>query len=210
MVEKFTETIKNKKIAIIGLGGIGGYLSSFIARLNPKEIILVDGDSFSIDNMNRQLFCNNLTLGKSKAESTKKEISQTTTTKITAINEFLTEKNMDIIKNCDIIMDATDNIKARNLLQKICNLYNIPIIHGALNGVFGQIAIIRPNGNLFNKIYSSKATKPQEKTLSYVPALIATFQVNTMLKFLSDTNPLKCDQLLIIDLLQNDIRIINL
>lgn len=210
MVNALRECIKDKKIAIIGAGGLGGYLISYIARLNPKAMAIFDGDTFCRSNMNRQLFCSIETLGKNKAIYAKEGIKAYTTSEITAFDEHLTAENSFILKDYDVIMDATDNMETRLLMQKIGNEYKIPVIHGAVNGLFGQVAVLRPNTDLFSELNSTGKISRAGETLSYVPALIASVQVSELLKYFANVNPLENDRLIIIDLLTNEARILKL
>ena len=57
-----------KTVAVLGAGGNGGFVLEYLARLGVKKIIIFDGDSFDISNLNRQIYCNETTLGKNKAE----------------------------------------------------------------------------------------------------------------------------------------------
>lgn len=202
--------LKNKKIAIVGLGGLGGYIANLVSRLNPAEILLIDGDNFSQSNFNRQLFCTEQNLGKNKALCTKEFLYDATTSKLIVEENFLTDKNIDLLYDMDIIMDATDNIKTRFLMQDYCSKNNIPIMHGAINGFYGQVALIRPKSKLFDNIYPNKNELPIKQTLSFVPSIIASFQVSEMVKYFTENNPLKENDLLIIDTINNDLRVLNL
>jgi molybdopterin/thiamine biosynthesis adenylyltransferase len=210
MIEKLSESIKDKKIAVIGAGGLGGNIIHLIARLNPKLIQIFDGDIFSSGNLNRQLFCTNKTLGLNKADCAKNEISDYTTAEVIATSENLTKENAFLLSNFDVIMDATDNLEVRYLLQDVCEEYKVPIIHGAINGLFGQVAQILPKSLLLSKLNTTKKALPAGATLSYVPALVASIQVSEMIKLMADISTLESDQLIIIDLLTNDARIITL
>ena len=76
--DRFPEEIQNvcltKTVAIVGAGGIGGYIIEHFARLGVKKIIIFDGDNFELSNINRQRFCNLQTIGKNKAEEAKEAI----------------------------------------------------------------------------------------------------------------------------------------
>ncbi|MFA6867274.1 MAG: ThiF family adenylyltransferase [Clostridia bacterium] len=209
-MENVFQNLANKKIAIIGLGGIGGYIASLVSRLNPSTLLLIDGDNFSQSNLNRQLFCTEKTIGKNKAYIAKEFLQDTTKAQLIVVEKFLTDENIEIIKDMDIIMDATDNVMVRLLISSACNKFNIPIIHGAINGYFGQVAILRPNSKLLESIYLEKKEVTVLNTLSYVPALIASFEVSEMVKFFTDSKPLQDNQLLVIDSLNNDIRVLNI
>ncbi|HOO22460.1 MAG TPA: ThiF family adenylyltransferase [Clostridia bacterium] len=210
MVDKLLECIADKRIAIIGAGGLGGNIISFTARLNPKEILICDGDVFCPGNMNRQLFCSDLTMGLSKAECARDVVQHYTTAKLTVVKERLTRANSFILKEFDVIIDATDNIETRFLLQDIGEEYNIPVIHGAINGLFGQMAVIRPKSKLLSRLNDSGQTPPPGPTLSYVPAHIATLEVSEMVKVLAGVSTLNDDEIIIVDLLTNDTRILRI
>jgi len=209
-MENVFQNLANKKIAIIGLGGIGGYIASLVSRLNPSTLLLIDGDNFSQSNLNRQLFCTEKTIDKNKAYIAKEFLQDTTKAQLIVVEKFLTDENIEIIKDMDIIMDATDNVMVRLLISSACNKFNIPIIHGAINGYFGQVAILRPHSKLLESIYLEKKEVTILNTLSYVPALIASFEVSEMVKFFTDSKPLQDNQLLVIDSLNNDIRVLNI
>lgn len=210
MIEKLSQSIKDKSIAIIGAGGLGGNIISYVARLNPRKIVIFDGDTFCYSNLNRQLFCNYNTLGLNKAICAKAAICNYTTAEVIANCENLTQENSFMLEHFDVIMDATDNLEVRYLLQDVCNKYNVPVIHGAINGLFGQVAVIKPESMLLSKLNTTKKTLPAGVTMSYVPSLIASVQVSEMVKLMAGISTLKDDQLIIIDLLTNDARIITL
>jgi molybdopterin/thiamine biosynthesis adenylyltransferase len=210
MIDKLSECIKDKSIAIIGAGGLGGNIISLVARLNPKKIQIFDGDTFCASNLNRQLFCTDKTLGLNKAVCAKNAISDYARAEVIATSEHLTKENSFMLSGFDIIIDATDNLEVRYLLQSVCNKYKVPIIHGAINGLFGQVAVLTPESELLSMLNANKTAVPSGVTLSYVPALIASVQVSEMVKLMAGISTLKCDQLIIIDLLTNDARIITL
>ena len=88
----FDKAIKDKTIAIIGCGGLGCNLAHLVARLNPKEIIIFDGDEFSASNLNRQLFATQNTIGKNKVEVAKDMLLSCTGAAIKAYPSFFMKK----------------------------------------------------------------------------------------------------------------------
>ncbi|NLL56233.1 MAG: hypothetical protein GX242_03360 [Clostridiales bacterium] len=210
MIDRITQSIRDKKIAIIGAGGLGGNIINYVARLNPQEIHIFDGDVFCKSNLNRQLFCTNKTIGLNKAICAHDAIIDYTLAKVIAYPHHLIKSNSYMLDGIDVIMDATDNLAVRYLLQSISDEYKIPVIHGAINGLYGQVAIMQPDSQLLSKLNATKKTLPTGATLSYVPALIASVQVSEMAKLLAGISTLESDQFIIIDLLTNDTRIIKL
>ena len=68
------EILKEKTVTVIGCGGLGGYLINGAARLGIGKLRLIDCDVFSESNLNRQLFCTEKNLGKSKAQEAAKAV----------------------------------------------------------------------------------------------------------------------------------------
>lgn len=189
-----------KVIAIIGCGGLGGNIANLIARQNPEKLILYDADVFSKSNLNRQLFSSKDTIGKQKAHVIKENLQNCCNTKIEVVAEFLSWENAHLLKEADLIFDATDNVSSRYLIQEVGHKYNIPILHGAINGMFGQVAIIYPGDKLCQKLYPQKEEQEILPTLSFVPSCIATIQVAEGYNLLSGSPTLKPKEILYIDL----------
>lgn len=195
----FEEILKDKIIAIIGCGGLGCNIAHLVARLNPKEVIIFDGDTFSESNFNRQLFASVETIGKNKADVAKTKLSLCSNAKITAYPDFFSKDNAEQVINADIILDATDNVASRFFIEKIGRDFHIPIVHGAINGLFGQVALIYPGDETTKKLYPEKKEKTLQKTYSYVPAIVASIQVAEAVKYFANEYPLAPYEVLCID-----------
>lgn len=206
----FQKTLENKTIAVIGCGGLGGNIANLVARLKPKKILLFDGDVFNESNMNRQLFASNLTLGQNKATVTKERLERISPSEVIAYEIFIDLDNAKLIKDADIIFGATDNVKSRFILQEIGAKYKIPVIHGAINGLFGEVGIIYPGDKTCERLYATKKEKKIYPTYSYVPACIASIQVAEAFKLLTNNNPLLTNELICVDLFTMELRKINI
>lgn len=122
--------IKQSKVAVFGLGGVGSFVVEGLARAGVESFILVDNDIISITNLNRQLYALNSTIGKNKVDVAKTRILDINqNAKIEIYKEFVID-NFDKIldKSVNYVVDAIDTISAKiNLAQKAKEL-NIPII----------------------------------------------------------------------------------
>lgn len=206
--------LKDFKVCVVGCGGLGGYIIEMLSRLGIGYITVVDGDVFDESNLNRQLFCDENNLGLNKAESVKKRIKYiNSNVYINVINDFLDNENCkEILKNHDIAIDALDNIKVRFVLQDICKELNIPLIHGAISGWYGQVTTIFPGDDTLNYIYKNKETELENKlgNPSFTPANIASIQVSEAIKALLNKGEVLSKKLLLIDLLYNEYNIIEI
>ena len=123
--------IKNAKVLIVGIGGVGGYALECLVRSGVEDITIVDGDVIEASNLNRQIIALNDTLSKPKVEtaaSRSKNINPNV--KINAINLFLDANNIDEIFNInyDYIIDACDTITTKVELIKKALEQDIKII----------------------------------------------------------------------------------
>ena len=125
------KNIKIKTILIIGLGGVGGYALESLVRSGIENVIIVDNDIIEETNLNRQLIALNSNIGKYKTDEFEKRINDINkNVNVIKINEFITDKNIDILfqKHIDYIIDACDTISTKKQLIRECIKRNIKII----------------------------------------------------------------------------------
>ena len=149
------EKLKTSRVCLIGCGGLGGYLAEFLGRLGVGHISAVDADHFEVTNLNRQIMAREDNLGTSKAESVKERMAQVNPcVSVQAIEVTLTAANAaQILSGHDIVLDGLDNIPTRLVLQRVCRELGIPLIHGAVEGWFGQVATILPGDDTLSRLY---------------------------------------------------------
>lgn len=205
--------LSQKKVCVLGLGGLGGYIVEMLSRIGVGSLTLVDGDVFDETNLNRQLFSSMNNLGNSKAlEAEKRVRGINPLTKVIPVYEFVDSSNaMKIIANHDVIVDALDSIDLRKYIAKVCTELNLPLVHGAIAGWYGQVATIYPNDTTLDILYPKDIKRGIEKELgnpSFTPALVASIQVSEVIKLLLNRGDLLRNSFMMIDLYTNDIEVI--
>ena len=205
--------LSQKKVCVLGLGGLGGYIVEMLSRIGVGSLTLVDGDVFDETNLNRQLFSSMNNLGSSKAlEAGKRVKGINPLTKVIPVYEFVDSSNaMKIIANHDVIVDALDSIDLRKYIAKVCTELNLPLVHGAIAGWYGQVATIYPNDTTLDILYPKDIKRGIEKELgnpSFTPALVASIQVSEVIKLLLNRGDLLRNSFMMIDLYTNDIEVI--
>lgn len=121
----------NSHILIVGVGGVGGACFEALVRMGVNNISIVDGDSFSLSNLNRQLLSNRSNIGVSKVkEAHLRALSINPSICVNEYDLFLTEANIDVLEysNYDYIIDCCDTMTTKLLLIKKALEYNIKII----------------------------------------------------------------------------------
>ena len=180
--------LRSKTVAVIGCGGLGGYLIEFLARIGIGSIRCVDGDVFEQSNLNRQLLSAPSLLGTGKAEAAANRIRDINPqVQVQAFSVFLDSSNArELITGCDAVLDALDNIPARKCLAKVCQEEGIPYIYGAISGWVAQAAICLPGDDLLDKLYPEEAVIKDKSVLSFTPALCASMQSALCVKLLTE------------------------
>ncbi|MCL1874869.1 MAG: HesA/MoeB/ThiF family protein [Synergistaceae bacterium] len=201
--------------AVIGCGGLGGSIIELLARAGIGGLIVVDGDVFSESNLNRQLLCTEDNIGQNKSEAAARRVAQVNSNvKVKSVALFLNEENAhEILSGCDIVFDALDNIRSRLILCGAARVRNIPVVHGAVAGWYGQVSVITPDNRLLPDIWEKQSNEGIETDLgvpTFAPTIIASLQVSEGIKHLIGKNTLSCNSLLYVDMLENRIDRINL
>lgn len=133
--------IKNSKILIIGMGGLGCPLLTYLASSGACNIGIVDHDRVELSNLNRQIIFNSSDIGKFKVIQAKIKIKKIyKDIKIKTFKEKVSKKNIKkILKNYDIICDGTDNFKTRYLINDECKKNKKILISAAISQFDGQL-----------------------------------------------------------------------
>lgn len=209
------ESLKNYRVCVVGCGGLGGYVIEMLGRIGVGNIAAIDGDVFEESNLNRQILSDSESLGVKKALRAKERMERVNPhIQVEAVVERLTSSNgMDILKGADVVVDALDSIETRLMLEKLCEELEIPLVHGAIGGWYGQVTTVLPGDGTLKRFYGGKATQGIEKKLgnpSFTPALVASIEVSEVIKLLIKRGELLSKKLLVIDLLEQEYEVIQL
>lgn len=124
--------LENGTVAVIGLGGVGAYAAEMVARAGVGSLIILDSDTVSLSNKNRQMLALDSTLGSPKSEvmaARLKDINPDL--KITVITEYLTPENIAEVlggRKFDFLIDAIDTLSPKIALIKHCVTSGIPLV----------------------------------------------------------------------------------
>lgn len=179
-------TLREKRICVIGCGGLGGHIAELATRIGIGSLRVVDGDSFCLSNLNRQLLCTRAVMGVAKAEVARSRIlAIAPEANAEAVCEFLNEENADrLVAGCDAVFDALDNVPARRILAEACERAGIPYIYGAIGGWVSQAALSMPGDRLIERLYPADCELPERGVLSFTPAICASMQVALCVRLL--------------------------
>ncbi|MDJ0781183.1 MAG: ThiF family adenylyltransferase [Desulfosarcinaceae bacterium] len=186
-------TLLESHVAVVGLGGLGGAVSEALARVGLGRLTLVDGDTFSDHNLNRQAHCTETNLGVSKAAAAADRIRTiNATTETFPHADYLTAQNAAaILAEVQVVVDCLDNIPGRFTLAEAAGAVGIPMVSAAVGGEAGHLLVIFPGDRSLEQIYgppqARAAAKGAETSLGCLPhivTLMANLEVNETLRIL--------------------------
>lgn len=203
--------LRSKRVAVIGCGGLGGFIIELLARIGVGYIRCVDGDVFEDSNLNRQLLANSKTLGTGKATAAKARTADVNPdVNVEAVTAFLADENAaTLIEGCDAVFDALDNIEARRSLSKASKAAKIPYIYGAIGGWVAQAAVSMPDDDLIEMLYPDGTDVKNKSVLSFVPAFCASLQVSLGVKLLTGRK-VEAGKIYYFDLLNSELETIDM
>ncbi len=139
------EKLKAAKALIVGLGGLGCAAAPYLASAGVGQLSLLDFDTVSLSNLQRQILHRDSVIGQAKVDSARQQLSQINPhTQLNAINQQLDEAQLaELIGQHDVVLDCTDNVATREQLNRLCYASKTPLVSGAAIRMEGQIAVFR-------------------------------------------------------------------
>ena len=211
------QKILDAKIAIVGMGGLGCPAAKSLVAAGVGGLNIIDGDRIELSNLHRQHMYSLSDVGKKKVTIAKRVLRKfSDKTKIKAYDFFLNDSNAaDCFDDTHIIIDATDNISSRRLIDKYSQKFKIPMVHGSLYKFEGQVGIFNVNGSVgYSDIFPNDTAENQScqeaGVLGMLPSIIGNIQALEAIKLIIDLKPNLIGRLLVYDGLQHKTEIIKL
>ncbi|WP_299062793.1 HesA/MoeB/ThiF family protein [uncultured Polaribacter sp.] len=209
------EKLQNAAVLVVGCGGLGSPIAVYLASSGIGKIHLVDFDTVDISNLHRQVFYGLDDVGQPKAAVLSAFIKKRAPfTEVSFTNKPITKENVfELISEFDIIVDGTDSLPTKYLLNDACVLKNKPLVYGSLYKFDGYVATFnvlqndgRYSANLrdaFPEMATDIPNCEEAGTLNSIVGFIATHQVNEVLKLITGVGKPLVNELLIYNSLQN-------
>ncbi|MDF7666859.1 HesA/MoeB/ThiF family protein [Orbaceae bacterium ESL0727] len=136
----------NAHIIIIGLGGLGSPAAHYLASAGIGKLTIIDDDIVHISNLQRQTLYNSFDIDKLKTEAAQKRLRAINPDcQITIITQRLNQAQLTKqIKQADVVLDCTDNMPSRLLINRVCVSLSKTCISASAIGFHGQITIFQP------------------------------------------------------------------
>jgi len=133
--------LKQAKVLIIGMGGLGSPAALYLAAAGIGHLVLNDFDEIEVSNLQRQITYQSSDIGDSKVEITKQRLQQLNPDiKVRSINKQMPELQLSMeLTMADLVLDCTDNMATRQMINKACVEAKVPLIVGAAIRLEGQL-----------------------------------------------------------------------
>ena len=201
------ETLKNAKMLVVGLGGLGCAAAQYLAVAGVGHLTLLDFDTVDLSNLQRQVLHDDSRLGMPKVESAKLSLQRLNPhIEVNAIHQLLDEQQLhDLVGKFDLVLDCTDNVSTRNQLDTACAAHKIPLISGAAIRMEGQVSVFTyadntPTYHTLSRLFGDNALSCVEAgVLAPIVGLVGSIQALEAIKVRLKIGKNLCGRLLLID-----------
>lgn len=198
--------LQTSQVAVVGAGGLGGYVIEGLARLGIGALHIFDPDAFDETNLNRQTFSSQKTLGKPKVQVIQECCRLINpAVQIKAHQIAVKDQKQDVLfADVKVIVDALDSPGDRLTLAAIADKCRLPLVHGAVAGFGGQVMVIHPLDGRMELLYGGQENACSAEhhlgTPVLSPALVASFQMMAVLNILLGKNQSQEGRMIYVDM----------
>lgn len=211
---KGQERLRQSRVLLVGLGGLGSAASLYLAAAGLGQIVLVDFDKVDLPNLQRQIVHRTADLGRLKVDSARDALLalNPTVEVVTVPNALDDAELLRQIEQVDVVVDASDNLPTRLAVNAACVRAAVPLVSGAAIRLEGQILVWRPDraGACYRCLYRSTdvalETCAQTGVLAPVVGVIGSIQALEAIKILTDLGETLEGRLLLMDMAQMEWR----
>ena len=211
------------RVLVVGAGGLGCPAAQYLVSAGVGEVGIADHDKVSISNLHRQVLFNAGDVGLHKSVVACARLQQQNPgIKLVTHDLKITRANiLDIIRDYDMVVDATDNFDARYLINDACVMMGKPVVYGAIYQFEGQVAVwnvanddgtFKPNyRDLFPEVDAAQVPSCADGgVIPTLAGIIGCIQANEVIKYITGIGEVLGGKILIFDALTMQSRIIKI
>tara|TARA_B100000459_G_scaffold28301_1_gene13709 strand:+ start:4638 stop:5726 length:1089 start_codon:yes stop_codon:yes gene_type:complete len=209
--------LTNSRVLCLGAGGLGSPVIQYLAAAGIGHLTIIDDDFVEISNLQRQVIHRTSDVGRPKAQSAERFVNDLDPNiSVNAINVRIDEKNArELFEGHHLIVDGTDNIPTRYIIDETCRNLGIPWIYGSVYRFEGQVSVFNfKGGPTYRDLFPEAPPDDllpscsEAGVLGVLPGLIGSLQVNEVIKIIVGIGKPLSGQLLIYDALDSTQKIL--
>lgn len=215
--EEKQDKLSGGRVVVVGAGGLGSFVSSMLIRLGVGFVRVIDRDIVDESNLARVSVYTRNDLGKSKASTVKERFGKLNTdSRVDGIMENLMTTNAGkLLAGFDAVVDCTDNMESRYVINRFCMKNGIPWVYGSVLRDEGFSSTFPPSGRpcfscIYPKMPEELETSEQVGVISPIIGMIASWQVMEVVKILTGISKPNYSKLLRITLKKPKFEFLNI
>jgi adenylyltransferase/sulfurtransferase len=212
------EKLKASSVLVVGAGGLGCPVLQYLTAAGLGKIGIIEFDRVDETNLQRQVLYGSVDVGKLKSIIVRDRLDHLNSlVSLEIINLRLDANNaLKIIREFDIVIDATDNYETRYIINDSCVILNKPMVHGSIYKFEGQVSVFNYKGgptyrcyNPFDRSKAERNPKPSDVGLMGVlPGITGTYMANEVIKIITGAGDVLSGKVLIFNIKNNSFRTI--
>ena len=214
------EKLKNAKVLVVGAGGLGCPVLQYLTAAGVGKTVIIEFDMVDETNLQRQVLYGSDDVGKLKSIIAKNRLEQLNSLVETEIiNLKLDSSNaLNIINDFDIVVDATDNLETRYIINDACVIANKPMVHGSIYKYEGAISVFNYKGGPTYRCYNPEKDNKENKNphpadvglLGVLPGITGIYMANEVMKIITGSGHILSGKILLFNIFTNTFNIFNI
>ena len=210
---KGQEELKKATVLVVGAGGLGCPVLQYLTAAGVGKIAIVEFDKVDETNLQRQVLYGTSDVGKLKSIIAKNRLEHLNSIgDFEIINLRLDASNaLSTIVNFDIVVDASDNLETRYVINDSCVILNKPMVHGSIYKFEGLISVFNYMGGTTYRCYNPSGIgknfrnpAPSEVgLLGVLPGIAGTFMANEVIKIITGTGEVLSGKVMLVNIFKN-------
>jgi adenylyltransferase/sulfurtransferase len=200
------------KAVVIGCGALGTNALSFLVRGGVAQVVVIDRDIVDLSNLQRQALFAEADLGRPKAKVAEEKLRGINSeVEIRGVVADVSHANIEsLVKGASVVLDATDNMDTRFLVNDACVKHGIPWIYAGAVGVTGMVMPVVSDGPCLRCVFPNLPQPGQLPTcdtvgiLNTLPAVVSALEVTEAFKIMQGKDPIK--ELMVVDVWQGELQ----
>ena len=200
-------------VVVVGCGGLGSIAAPYLAGAGIGKLTLIDGDIPHVSNLHRQVFFDSEPSELSKAQALANHIQRLNPeVKLEVISQMLSKDRIHgLISHADVVLECTDNIHVKYMVNDYCAIHNIPMVYGAIHKYDGYVSFFENKDSnsihlrdVFEEPNEDIPSCSEVGVMGTLAGVIGLMQANEAIKYISGAGQCLVGTLLTYNILNND------
>jgi molybdopterin/thiamine biosynthesis adenylyltransferase len=214
------EKLNKASVLVVGAGGLGCPVLQYLVAAGVGKVVIAEFDIVSEENLQRQILYGSDDVGKLKSIIAKNRLEHLNSlVDLETLNLRISTANaLSVLKDFDVIVDATDNLETRYIISDSCVILNKPMVHGAIYKFEGQVSVFNYHGGPTYRCYNPFDQKTDFKNpapanvgiLGVLPGITGTYMANETIKIITGMGKVLSGKMLLFNISENSFNIIGI